>query len=42
MGISLLYYSWWKRLLKKVDALNSGMEFVPDNTKGTSHKIHPG
>jgi hypothetical protein len=41
LGIPLLYYSRWKKLLKKVDALNSGTEFVPYNTKGTSRKIHP-
>jgi len=42
LGIPLLYYSRWKKLVEKVDAINSGKEFVPYNTKGTSCKIHPG
>jgi len=42
LGIPLLYYSRWKKLIEKVDAINSGTEFVPYNTKGTSRKIHPG
>ena len=42
VGIPLLYYSRWKKLLEKVDALNSGTEFMPYNTTGTSCKIHPG
>ena len=42
IGIPLLYYSYWKMLIEKIDAINSGMEFVHYTTKGTSHKIHPG
>ena len=42
LGIPLLYYSHWKKLIEKVDAINSGTEFVPYSTKGTSHNIHPG
>ena len=41
VDIPLLDYSRWKKLLEKVDALNSGMEFM-HNTKDTYHKIHPG
>jgi hypothetical protein len=42
VSIPLLYYSCWKKLLEKGDALNSGTEFVPYNTEGTSCNIHPG
>ena len=42
LGIPLLYYSRWKKLIEKVDAINSNTELVPYNTKGTSRKIHPG
>ena len=35
LGIPLLYYSCWKKLIEKVDAINSGTDFVPYNTKGT-------
>ena len=42
VGIPLLYYSRWKKLITKVDALNSSTEFVSFSTKGTSRKVHPG
>ena len=37
-----LYYTRWKKVLAKVDDLNSSAEFVPYITGGASQKIHPG
>jgi len=31
VGIPLLYYSCWKKLIQKVDALNASTEFMPYN-----------
>ncbi len=31
LGIPLLYYSHWKKLIEKVDAINSSTGFVPYN-----------
>ena len=41
-GIPTLYYRRWKKLLTKVDDVNTTDEFVAYSTKGTARKIHHG
>jgi hypothetical protein len=40
--IPALYYRRWKKLIKKVDGINQGKQFVSYNTRGTSRRIHKG
>jgi hypothetical protein len=42
VGIPYLYYLSWKKLIKKVDEINDGKQFMPYNTKDTSYRIHQG
>ena len=42
IGISTLYYHHWVKVLKMVDGMNAGGEYVSNTTNGTARRIHPG
>ena len=41
VGIPGLYYRRWKKLVAKVDDMNSAVEFMARNTTGSTCRIHP-
>lgn len=42
IGFSPMYYTRFKEVIDKVDALENGATFVAYKTNGTARKIHPG
>jgi hypothetical protein len=41
LGVTFLYCSHWKKLIKKVDNIKASNNFVTCNMKGSSHKNSP-
>ena len=41
LGLHPIYYMRFKRVIAKVDALENIVGFVPHNTNGTAHRVHP-
>ena len=42
LGLSSMYYTRFRKVIKRVDALKNGATFVPYKTNGNVRKIHPG
>ena len=42
LGLSSMYYTCFKKVIKRVDALENGATFVLYKTNGNARKIHPG
>ena len=42
IGVSPMYYTRFKRIIKKIDDIENGEVFIPYKTNGSARKVHPG
>jgi len=42
LGLNPVYYTCFKKVFARVDDLENSDGFVPYNTNGTAHRVHPG